>query len=113
MNQLYAGYRAQCRNSESWTPHRQKAEEARRNGSGYPSYPVRNAVIRQVIDYLKELYERYNMISVSQHVYMNHIYLSRLIRKRPGEFPRYDPHQMRKPADASDPDWKTYEVAEK
>ena len=39
-----------------------------------PSYPVRNAVIRQVIDYISKNYMNdITLISVSQHVYMNHI----------------------------------------
>lgn len=84
---------------------------------GYPSYPVRNAVIRQVIDYISKNYMNdITLISVSQHVYMNHIYLSRLIKKETGEnfLEILTRIRLQKACEMlSDPDLKTYEVAEK
>ncbi len=48
--------------------------------------PVRSAVVKQILDYIEAHYmEDISLISVSEHVYMNYIYLSRLIKKETGE----------------------------
>ena len=84
---------------------------------GCSPYPVRNAVIRQVIEYISKNYMKdITLHSVAQHVYMNHIYLSRLIKKETGEnfLDILTRIRLQKACEMlGDPDMKTYEVAEK
>jgi two-component system response regulator YesN len=92
------------------------AEDGADPGAEQPAYPVRNAVIRQVIDYITRNYMNdITLTSVSQHVYMNHIYLSRLIKKETGEnfLEILTRIRLQKACEMlSDPDMKAYEVAE-
>ncbi|MFY9568607.1 MAG: helix-turn-helix transcriptional regulator [Acetivibrionales bacterium] len=92
------------------------AEDGADPGEEQPAYPVRNAVIRQVIDYITRNYMNdITLTSVSQHVYMNHIYLSRLIKKETGEnfLEILTRIRLQKACEMlSDPDIKAYEVAE-
>ena len=85
--------------------------------TGCSPYPVRNTVIRQVIEYISKNYMKdITLHSVAQHVYMNHIYLSRLIKKETGEnfLEILTRIRLQKACEMlGDPDMKTYEVAEK
>jgi two-component system response regulator YesN len=80
-------------------------------------YPVRNAVIKKVLDYIYSNYmNNISLINVSQHVFMNHIYLSRLIKKETGDnfLDILTRIRLQKACEMlSDPFMKTYEVAEK
>lgn len=45
-----------------------------------------NKVISDIIDYIEKFYmDEISLLTVSEHVHMNHIYISRLIRKETGE----------------------------
>ena len=98
------------------------AQDIGRNGSGTETdtdcspYPVRSAVIRQVLDYISQNYMNdITLLSVAQHVYMNHIYLSRLIKKETGEnfLEILTRIRLQKACELlGDPELKTYEVAE-
>jgi two-component system response regulator YesN len=86
-------------------------------GPDCPPYPVRNAVIRQVIDHISKNYMKdITLQSVARHVFMNHIYLGRLIKKETGEnfLEILTRVRLQKACEMlGDPDMKTYEVAEK
>jgi two-component system, response regulator YesN len=47
---------------------------------------IRNKVISEILGYIEKFYmEDISLISVSEYVFMNHIYISRLIKKETGE----------------------------
>jgi two-component system response regulator YesN len=48
--------------------------------------PVRNSVVRNILSFIDAHYmDDISLLNVSEYVYMNHIYLSRLIKKETGE----------------------------
>jgi two-component system response regulator YesN len=48
--------------------------------------PARNATVKNILDFIESRFmEDITLLMASEHVYMNHIYLSRLIKKETGE----------------------------
>ncbi len=81
------------------------------------SYQIRNAAVLKVLDYIEQNYMNdITLVNVSQHVFMNHIYLSRLIKKETGEnfLEILTRIRLQKACRMlGDLSMKTYEVAEK
>lgn len=78
---------------------------------------VRNHIVRKVLDYIDKYFmDNISLITVSEHVFMNHVYLSRLIKKETGEnfLEILTRIRLRKACEMlGDYNLKTYEVAEK
>jgi len=85
--------------------------------AGHAVCKVKNPVIRKVLDYIESNYmEDLTLVNVSRHVFMNHIYLGRLIKKETGEtfLEILTRIRLRKACEMlGDLSLKTYEVAEK
>ncbi len=69
------------------TPENESLQEiASGEFSGIEKYHVQNRIVQKVLDYIDRYYMHdITLISASEHVFMNHFYLSRLIKKETGE----------------------------
>lgn len=78
---------------------------------------VQNRVVQQVMEYIDSNFMKdITLMSVSEHVYMNHFYLSRLIKKETGEnfLDILTRTRLRKACEMlADTNLRTYEVSEK
>ena len=76
---------------------------------------ARNKVIIDIINYIEKFYmEEISLLTVSEHVHMNHIYVSRLIKRETGEtfLDILTKTRMKKACELlSGTDYRTYEVS--
>lgn len=77
---------------------------------------VKNAVVKNILEYIeKHFMQDISLITVSEYVFMNHIYLSRLIKKETGEnfLEILTRTRLRKACEMlKDCNLKTYEIAD-
>ncbi len=78
---------------------------------------ARNKVVLESIDYIEKFYmEDISLLTLSEHVHMNHIYISRLIKRETGEtfLDILTNIRMKKASELlSNSDYKTYEISYK
>lgn len=78
---------------------------------------ARNKIVLESIDYIEKFYmEDISLLTLSEHVHMNHIYISRLIKRETGEtfLDILTNIRMKKASELlSNSDYKTYEISYK